>query len=121
MVASFALLLQALLPLSFLTGAAVSAASGDPPMWSMGSLCTAANGTTAPDETPAPAGQIPGSHPICPLCLGLHLVDAYVPPTTIAVLVPRDHTLDGRARAVAVNRPDERRSATRARAPPSLA
>jgi hypothetical protein len=119
-VASFALLLQALLPLSFVTGAAASAASGGLPMWSMGALCTAANGTTAPDEAPAPARQIPGSHAICRLCLGLHLADVYLPPATPPVLVLRDHPLDRRARAVAVARPDERRSATRARAPPGL-
>jgi hypothetical protein len=122
MIASFALFLQALLPLSFLTGTSdAGAASADSPSWSMGSLCSAVHRATDADETPAPGGQAPGSHQSCPLCLGLHLAAAFLPPTTIAIVVPRERGLERRHRDVSVDRPDDRRSASRARAPPSLA
>jgi hypothetical protein len=122
MIASFALFLQALLPLSFLTGMGdMGSASADSPSWSMGSLCSAVHQATGADETPAPGGQAPGSHQSCPLCPGLHLATAFLSPTTIAIALPRERGLERRLRDVSVDRPDDRRSASRARAPPSLA
>jgi hypothetical protein len=123
MAASFAIFLQALLPLSFMTGVnadAARAASTDLPGWSMESLCTTLHGATGADRAPAPAGQVPGSHPVCPLCLGLHIMDAYVP-SLIAVAVPGIHRPAVVARDVSLGRLDDRRSASRARAPPVLA
>lgn len=121
MIASFALFLQVLLPLSFLAGTSeAGSTSADSPSWSMGSLCSVHRATET-DETPAPGGQTPGSHQSCPLCLGLHLAAAFLPPTTIAIVLPRERGLERRHRDVSVDRPDDRWSSSRARAPPSLA
>jgi hypothetical protein len=123
-VACFALLLQALLPLAFpgsANGRDLRDGSADLPIWSMGSLCAASHATDGTDKTPVPAEKSPGLDRSCPICLGLHLAEFYLPPTTTAIHVPRDHALVPRLQDAAIERLSDWRAASRARAPPDLA
>jgi hypothetical protein len=116
--ASFSLLLQALLPL---TPAGSPASASVMPSWTMASLCLSQD-ASVPDRHGAPARQEPGEDsPVCPVCLGLHLVSAYVPPSTLGVPLPRlvrDIREADRPSAAPV---EAWRAASQARGPPTAA
>jgi hypothetical protein len=86
MLASFSLLLQALLPLMPATPMAGGAGM---PAGAMATLCLTRD-ASAPDPHRVPARPAPSQGiPVCPVCLGLHLVAAYVPPPALAIPLPR--------------------------------
>jgi hypothetical protein len=72
-----------------LTPAASMALESGIPSWTMASLCLSQD-VSAPDPQGAPARQEPGEDsPVCPICLGLHFLSAYVPPSMLAIPLPR--------------------------------
>jgi len=86
MLASFSLLLQALLPL---VPAAPMAGGAGMPGGVMATLCLTRD-ASAPDPHRVPARPASSQGmPVCPVCLGLHLVAAYVPPPGLAIPLPR--------------------------------
>ncbi len=116
--ASFALLLQALLPL---TPAASPAGEPGMPYWTMASLCLSQD-ASVPDRHGTPARQEPGEDsPVCPVCLGLHLLSAYVPPSTLGIPLP-SLMHDIRVASRLTGAPAEAwRAASQARGPPTAA
>jgi hypothetical protein len=116
--ASFSLLLQALLPL---TPAGSPASEPGMPNWTMASLCLSQD-AAVPDRHGTPARQEPGKDsPVCPVCLGLHLISAYVPPSTLGIPLPslvRDNRMASRLAAAPV---EAWRAASQARGPPTAA
>lgn len=116
--ATFSLLLQALLPLmpatAMASGAGISTQA-------MASLCLTED-VPVPDRHGVPARHEPGqASPACPICLGLHLVAAYVPPPALAIPLPR-LTHDVRATTRSGAAPAEAWSAaSQPRGPPNAA
>jgi hypothetical protein len=81
--AVFSLLLQALLPL--IPTASASGTANRP----MAALCLTQD-ASLPGPHGTPVRQEPGQGaPVCAVCLGLHLVAAYVPPPALAIPLPR--------------------------------
>ena len=119
--ACWALLLQLLIPL-FHTPPAQAA--NDPARVWAAPICHAdspAASDLGADGHPEPAKQLPGAHPVCPICFGLHLAGTYTPPNLSVLPVPL--IVEGvRFEAAAQTPPPRTLSArARARAPPPAA
>jgi hypothetical protein len=91
------------------------------PSWTMASLCLSQD-AAVPDPQGTPAGQEPGKgSPVCPVCLGLHLVGAYVAPPALGIPLPvpgHDLRVAGRPQVAPA---EALRAAFQARGPPPAA
>lgn len=86
--ACWALLLQFVI--SLLHVPPTQAADADAPQWTVAPICHVEVGSLQPaaaDQDQQPDKQAPHAHPVCPVCLGLHLAGTYVQPTF--VVLPR--------------------------------
>jgi hypothetical protein len=85
-VAIVAMLLQAFVPLPH--DASREVARGDVPGWAIGHLCLADGvKNSLPGKTPDGDGPVKPP-PLCPICIGLQLAGADVPPMAIALAPP---------------------------------